>query len=230
MSNSVVVSLGGSLLYEDGSIDIAYVRKISSLLLKFSKKHSIAVCVGGGHPAREYSRAIRELSGNEFMGDRAAIYATRANATVLLSALGMNAFPRVITDFDDAILALNQGKIAVGAGTMEGITTDTDALLLAERVEAKTLFNLSKIDAIYDMDPKKHSHAKKYSKMSHHELIELAAGSDERRAGTNFVFDLMACKIAARSNITLHFVDGRKLEEIEKAMEGKEHGGTLVRD
>ena len=54
--------------------------------------------------------------------------------------------------------------------------------------------------------------------MTHEELIALAVKSDERRAGTNFVFDLIACKLAARSKIELRFVDGWDLVELKKAL------------
>ncbi len=230
MKKKLAISLGGSLLYKNGSIDAHYVREICALLLAESRACAIALSVGGGAPSREYARAVRELTGNEFLADRAAIYATRANATVVLSALGERAFPKVITDFDDAAVALNEGKIPVCGGMIEGITTDTVALLLAERIGAKKLVNLSKVDAIYSGDPRVDARAKKLSLLSHKQLIELAARFDERRATTNFVFDLMACKLAARSNIELHFVDGRDLKQVKNAVEGVKHSGTVVKN
>ena len=230
MKKTIIISLGGSLLYKNGLIDAKYVREITALLLAENRKTPLALTVGGGAPAREYARAVRELTGNEFLADRAAIYATRANATVVLSALGEKAFPKVIADFDDAAIALNEGKIPVCGGMMEGITTDTVALLLAERVGAKKLLNLSKVDAIYSSDPHADAKARKLPLLSHKQLVELAAKSDQRKAGTNFVFDLMACKLAARSNIELHFVDGRDLKQVKNAFAGGKHAGTVVRD
>jgi len=230
MKKILAISLGGSLLYENGSINANYVREISALLLTESKKTAIALSVGGGAPSREYARAVRELASNEFLADRAAIYATRANATIVLSALGEKAFPKVITDLDDAVIALEQDKIPVCGGMMEGITTDTVALLLAERVGAKKLVNLSKIDAIYSSDPRVDPRAKKLSLLTHKQLVELAARFDQRRATTSFVFDLMACKLAARSNIELHFVNGRDLKQVKKALAGANHAGSIVKN
>jgi len=230
MKKILAISLGGSLLYKNGSIDTNYVREICRLLLTESKKTAIALSVGGGAPSREYARAVRELAGNEFLADRAAIYATRANATIVLSALGEKAFPKVITDLDDAAIALEQDKIPVCGGMMEGITTDTVALLLAERVGAKKLINLSKIDAIYSSDPQTDSRAKKLSFLTHKQLVELAAKFDQRHATTNFVFDLMACKLAARSNIELHFINGRDLKQVKNALKGLKHDGTIVKN
>ncbi len=66
-------------------------------------------------------------------------------------------------------------------------------------------------------------------KMSYDELIALAASSDKRKAGTNFVFDLLACKLISRSNIETHFVSGKSLKDVEAAIEGKKHSGTVVK-
>jgi glutamate 5-kinase len=45
-------------------------------------------------------------------------------------------------------------------GTIPGITTDTDSVLLAEAIGAKRLVNISNVDAVYDSDPKKNPNAK----------------------------------------------------------------------
>jgi uridylate kinase len=52
--------------------------------------------------------------------------------------------------------------------------------------------------------------------------------SDKRMAGTNFVFDMLACKLIARSKIETHFVSFRKMDDLESAVEGKKHSGTVV--
>ncbi len=115
-------------------------------------------------------------------------------------------------------------------GTIPGITTDTDAALLAEALHAKKLVNMSNVDAIYDSNPKTNPNAKKYSKLFYTDLVSLAARGDSRRAGENFVFDLVASKIIARSGIEAHFVNGRNLDEVKKAIEGKTHSGTVVKE
>lgn len=229
MKDVIVISLGGSMLFDEkGGIDTGYVRKITGLLEKTSKKYSIVVVVGGGKTAKIYAEAVRELTRNEFHADRIAILGTRMNALMLISVLGHKAYPKVITDLDEAFFALQQGVIAVSAGMLEGLTTDTDAVLFAERLGAKRLINVSKVDAIYTADPKLDRNARKLAKMTHAQLSELAAKSDERKARTNFVFDLVASKLAQRSNIPLHFAHGRKLGEVEKAINNEKHEGTVV--
>ncbi|NUN11755.1 UMP kinase [Candidatus Micrarchaeota archaeon] len=226
---TTVFSLGGSLLFKDGRIDVEYVKAISKYLIDFSKKEKIIICVGGGAFSREYARAIREIAKNEFMADEAAILTTRSNAFVLISALGEKAYPVVLTDFHEAKIAVELGLIGVGAGTLPGITTDACSALYAELLHAGRLINLSN-SAVYDSDPRANPKAKKLSVMPHRQLTALAAEQDSRQAKSNFVFDLFACKICERSNIEVVFVDGRDLAQVKAAFENKKHEGTIVRD
>lgn len=227
---TVVVSLGGSMLFANKGVDIDYLKKSAQLLLRLSKDARLAVVVGGGQFAREYSSAIRESSGNEFLADRAAVLATKANATMVMAALGQAAYPKLIQDPDDAAAGIALGNIPVGCGILEGVTTDFDSMLIAERVKADALVNMSNTDGVYSADPKKDKAAKKLAKMTHQQLVDMATAFDARRAGTNFVFDVVACKVAARAGIELHFVNGRDLKQVENAILGKPHQGTVVKD
>ena len=226
----VVISLGGSMLFmQDGTINTGYVKEFSSLLIDLQKSgQRIAVVVGGGASAKNYAIAARELCGNEFYADRLAIDATRLNAKLLLATLGDHAFPKVIKDIDDSFHAFREGLIPIGAGLLEGMTTDTISALFAERLGANRIVNVSNIDHVYDSDPKKNPSAKAFTEMTHAQLLALAEKSDERKAKTSFVFDVIATKIAARSSIPIAFVDGKKLAEVKKAITGAKFEGTIV--
>jgi len=224
----VVLSLGGSLM-NPGQINVEYLTKIKKLILKLRKKYHFAILCGGGAPARDYARAVREFQGNEFLSDEAAIMLTRANAFLMVAVLGEHAYPNALYDFTKAAEASVMDKIVVMGGTIPGFTTDADAALLAEKFGAKKLVNLSNVEAIYSEDPKKNPKAKRFSKLSHKQLVELANKNDLRTAGTNFVFDNIACKIVARSGIEVHFVKGTDLKQVEAAITGKPHNGTVVR-
>lgn len=228
----IAISLGGSMLFdEQGKFSLTYIRMFCDLLTKIKSHGKHLVCVvGGGRVARDYCDTIRELGGGHFMADRAGILATRLNAQLLIAVLGNNAYPHVVIDADDAADGLATGKIVVAAGMLEGVTTDADAVLFAERVNAVSLVNVSKVPAIYSQDPEVHPKAKRFKEMTHAELTALAAEYDERKAKTKFPFDLVACKLAQRSNIALHFVDGRDLAEVEKAINGEAHAGTIVKN
>jgi uridylate kinase len=212
-----------------GGLNTQYVRKFIDALVPIHESGlPVAVVVGGGRIAGEYTRAVRELGGNEFYADKLAIDGTRLNALYLISGLGKSAYPKVITDLDDAFHAMEEGLIPVGGGLIEGFTTDTVSVLFAERLKACRVVNVSSVDYVYDSDPRTNPKAKRFDSMTHQQLMDLANASDSRKARTNFVFDLIACKLAARSNIPIHFVGGKNIAEVTSAIQGKTHKGTVV--
>lgn len=226
----VVLSIGGSSIIPDGKPDLGFLKAISSLIKR--SRNGFGILCGGGTAARLYANAARELGAGEYEADSIAIRSTKQNAHLLITALkgaGVDVFDRVIDDFELAKEPARKCKAVVMGGTIPGITTDTDSVLLAEAIGAGRLVNVSNVDAIFDSDPRKNPKAKRYSSMSYDELISLAGASDKRMAGTNFVFDMLACKLIARSGIETHFVSFRKMDDLENAIEGRKHGGTVVR-
>lgn len=224
----ITLSIGGSLLVP-GEPDIDYIKKISKVFRKYSKKYKFAIVTGGGADARMYARAMKKIHNNEFLADQAAILSTWQNAYLVLAALQDISYKKLPDTFDEAAEALDHNDIVIMGGTIPGTTTDTVAVLLAERIDSKRLINVSNVEAIYTEDPKKDKNAKKLSVMKHSELAKMAAEKDNRKAGENFIFDILASKLLARSGIEGHFVSGKKLEDLEKAIMGKKHNGTVVK-
>lgn len=229
----IVVSLGGSILFDSkGRFDYDFAGRIALALVRGfqSKGGRLIVLTGGGKRAREYANLAREKTGNEFFADRQAIKATRENAGELIKLLGGSAYGRVLESFDEADVALREGKIGVGGGMLEGLTTDAVAVLFAEKLGAKAVVNLGDTEGIYSADPRKSKSARRIGKMSHEELVKLAVANDSRKAGTHFVFDMVASKLAARGNIELRFANGRDLDQAMAAISGGKFVGTIVRN
>ena len=223
----IVLSLGGSLINTEKSIDKEFLNAIKGTIAK--SEHTFGIVTGGGFAARRYANAVRAKGGNEFEADEAAIKATKENAKAVIAVFGKIAYGKVCAEFNEARKAAKKYKVVVMGGTIPGITTDSDSALLAEAIGAKRLINISNVDAIYDSDPRKNRDAKKFSELDYHRLIHLACEFDTRRAGENFVFDILACKLIARSNIETHFVSGRNLLDLKAAINGKAHDGTVIR-
>src|SRR3989338_8811243 len=58
----IVISLGGSLLYNEREINILYLKKFRSLILAALKKgNRVIIVVGGGWPARQFNQAANKL-------------------------------------------------------------------------------------------------------------------------------------------------------------------------
>jgi len=222
---TVVVSLGGSVLYSGEKFDSAKAKKICGVLNKAAERFNLIVVVGGGPLARKKVEFIRKKGGSEFHADTVAIQATRENAKKVEKLLKNGVF---VTQFSQAPALLAKGKTVVSGGMIPGITTDSVSMLFAEMAGAKRLVNVSNVDGIYDSDPRKNPYAKKFARLTHEKLVRMAAEADSRKARENFVFDLVAAKLSARSKMPLFFSssDSRALE---KALLGiKTYGGTIV--
>ncbi|MEM4554600.1 MAG: UMP kinase [Candidatus Anstonellaceae archaeon] len=226
MKQTIIISLGGSLV-NPGKPDIQYVNSLIRLLR--TTKYKFGIVVGGGRLARKWAQEARKKGASEFEADEAAIDATKKNAQIVIDAIKKDVNRIPCPDFESARQSAKKHRFVVMGGTIPGITTDSDAALLAECLYAKRLVNLSNIDGVYSDNPVKNPNAKKYKKMSYQQLVELAGRHDLRKAGTHFVFDFLACKLIARSKIETHFVHGKNFLDVRKAIEGKQHSGTVVK-
>jgi len=223
---TVVISLGGSLV-NPGEPDGQYVASLVRVLR--TTKYKFGIVVGGGRLARKWADAARKKGASEFEADEAAIEATKKNAQFVIDVIKKDVNRTVCQTFESAREQAKKHRFVVMGGTIPGITTDSDAVLLAECFGAKRVLNLSNIDGIYSDNPVRNHDAKKYPKMGYTQLIDLAGKNDMRKAGTHFVFDFLACKLIARSKIEAHFVHGKNMLDVRKAIEGRPHGGTIVK-
>lgn len=210
-----------------GRPDTQYVASITKMLRRLPFRFGIVV--GGGKGARMMAEKVRKKGGTEFEADEAAIGQTRKNAAFVAKIIGKEANQKIPSEFSDARALSKKHRFVVMGGTVPGITTDSDAVLLAECLGAKRVLNLSNIDGVYSDNPIRNPHAKKFHRMNYEQMIDLAGKNDMRKAGTHFVFDFLACKLIARSKIEAHFVHGKNLLDVRKAVEGRQHGGTVVK-
>lgn len=216
---TVVISIGGSVLFK-GS---AYIKSLASLIEEVAKSRRIAITVGGGKIAREYISLARELGYDETTLDEFGIGVTRLNAKLFAHAIPQ-ASPSVPETIETAYQFFRAGWIVVMGGTTPGHTTDAVAAMLAEKLRAERLVNVTNVDGLYDRDPRLYKDARKIERASYEELIRILSVS-EQSAGQNNAFDLLGAKILKRAGIKLLIVSGENLEVLREAIEGKDAGG-----
>lgn len=221
----VVLSLGGSILFP--SLEENTLAAYAPVLRRLAEQVTLFVVVGGGGEARRYIAAARQMGVDEATCDEIGILVTRLNATLLASALGDDACPRIAASPGEALEYSCSGRIVVMGGVTPAQTTDAVAAVLAERAGADLLVNLTSVDGIYSADPKKDPSARKFARLSPSGLLEIVS-RDSLSAGSNTVMDMVAAKVVQRSGIPLLVLDGRDPANLERALlEGREIG-TLV--
>lgn len=142
----------------------------------------IAIVVGGGN----FWRGAQNESMDRTRADHIGMLATVMNSLALADALEQKDIPvRVQTAIEmceiaeqyirnRAVRHLEKGRVTIfGCGTGNPFfTTDTAAALRAVEINADVILLAKNVDAVYDKDPAKYPDAKKYSRLTHMDVLK----------------------------------------------------------
>ncbi len=226
---TICISLGGSIVSKEKGVDVGFIERFGEMIKK-DKTHKFIIIVGGGYVNRTYLNQVREAVQDDTLLDAMGIYFTRINAMTVKGIFereNMDVHSSIVRDLETLALVNKVHKIVLMGGLIPGITTDCVGIMAAEATRAGTLINMSNVDHVYDKDPRAHKDAKPFGKMSYDQLISLAAEADSRQAKANFIFDLVACKLAKRSHVKVKFVK-EDIKQLQAAINGDNFGGTVV--
>ena len=225
-----VVKYGGSLLINsDGSLNTSRIKKLVDVLVKLKKDSShLVVVIGGGNIARSFISTANQLEVNQTKCDVLGIQASRLNAQLVAFATGPAANPVIPTSIQGALetTTLNPHLITFIGGISPGQSTDAVAALIAEGLSAN-LIRATDVDGIYSKDPELHKNAVLLPEINISELLHLIQES-KHEAGGYALFDLVATKVLARSQISTTFLNGNKPENLLKLTQGKKIGTTIT--
>ena len=196
----VLVKLSGEALAGDlrFGLDPNVLHHIAKEMAQVSAAgHEVAVVVGGGNFVRGETFAS-ERGIERTVADQMGMLGTLMNALALQSALESQGLAvRVQSAIQVAQVAesfirrramrhLEKGRVVIfAAGTGNPyFTTDTAGVLRALEIEADLLVKATKVDGVYDKDPKKHTDAVRYDTLSFQTAIENRLGVMDQTAFT----------------------------------------------
>jgi len=183
----IVLKLSGEALREPGSRDNISPQIVHDVARQIREIHDlgveIALVVGGGNIWRGASASTRgmERATADYMG----MLATVMNGLALQSELeALGVVTRVQTAIEmknvaenfirrRAMRHLELGRVVIFvAGTGNPFfSTDTTAALRASEIGAEVILKATKVDGIYDSDPKKNPDAKRFERLSFNEAL-----------------------------------------------------------
>jgi len=144
----------------------------------------VGLVIGGGNLFR--GAALNQAGLDRVTGDHMGMLATVMNSLAMRDALVranipthvMSAIPMsgVVDHYDrrKAISAIAKGEVIIfSAGTGNPFfTTDSAACLRGIEINADIVLKATKVDGVYDKDPKKYDDAKKFTTLSYDEVLD----------------------------------------------------------
>jgi uridylate kinase len=221
----IVVRIGGSVVASP--INTELMSKYAEIIKATKQQgHGVTVVLGGGALAREFIGIAKNLGLDMTGQDEIAISCSRLFAQLFLKKLGDVACSKVAVTLDDVVQCLSEGKVVVMGGLKPGITTDTVAALVAERVDADLLVKGTDQNGVYDKDPRKFPDAVKLDRLALEDLTKIFEHV-EHKAGIHQIIDPEAIKVLKRKRLKLVVVNGFVPENMLAAIKG-ENVGTVI--
>ncbi len=224
----IVVSVGGSLIIPNDSIDTDFLIKFNNFIRNYVKKGKrFFLITGGGRYMRYYRDAattiISDVTSEDL--DWLAIHVTRVNGHLLRTIFQDIANPRIIENYDRKLKNWKE-PVVIGAGWKPGWSTDYDAVILARDYGANLVINLSNIYHVYDKDPNKFKDARPIKKITWDELEDILPR--KWTPGLNSPFDPVATQLAKKLQLTVVVTNGTDFDNLENIIEGKTFKGTVI--
>ncbi len=190
----------------------------------------ISIVVGGGNIFRGIAASAKGM--DRAQADYIGMLATVMNSLALQEALERNGvFTRVMSAIDMQAVAepyirrramrhLEKGRVVIfAAGTGNPyFTTDTTAALRALEVGAECIMKATKVDGIYDADPKTHPAAVKFEELTYIDVLNLGLQ----------VMDSTAISLCMDNGLPILVFNMETDGNIRRALSG-ERVGTIVR-
>jgi uridylate kinase len=231
----VILKLSGEVLRGGKSGDPIDGVTLSEVCSQVKEIHElgveVCVVIGGGNIFRGLNGEKRGV--DRTTGDYMGMLATVINGLALmdcLEKLGVNTRVQSAIPMNQiaepfilrrAIRHLEKGRVVIFvAGTGNPyFSTDTTAALRASEMHADIIMKATKVDGIYDKDPKKHPDAVKYDQISFIDALKQRLN----------VMDSTAFSLCMDNNVPILVFDLNDEHAIRKAILG-EKIGTLVRN
>ena len=228
----ILLKLSGEALMgkEDYGIDPDVIGRLAQEILDVQRAGAeIGVVIGGGNIFRGAGLASGGM--DRVTGDHMGMLATVMNALAMQDALEkLGAKVRVMSAIkinevcEDyirrrAVRHLEKGRIAIfAAGTGNPFfTTDSAAALRAVEIGAELLLKATKVDGVYDADPKKKKDARRFEHLNYDEVI----------ARDLKVMDTAAIALCRDYDMPLRIYDITRPGDLMRILQGKQIG-TLV--
>ncbi len=233
MYKKVLIKLSGEVMCGEGSRgfdqdNINYLVRQISQVVDYGSKIGIVIGAGNIFRGEELSEIPHSLA------DQIGMLGTVVNGLYLKGALEKHGVKCVVVSqisslpsirpihYDDINLYFEASYVVVFAGGTSNpfFTTDTAAALRAVEMGASVLIKATKVDGVYDSDPKKNKTAQRFEKISYQQAIKLGLR----------VMDMEAFSICGRYKLPIIVLNFFEEGALLKAVRGENIGSIILPD
>ena len=228
----ILLKLSGEALVGDGGfgIDNPTLERIAGEVKEVRELGvEVAVVIGGGNIFRGLAASAHGM--DRASADYMGMLGTVMNSIALQDALeraGCDTRVQSAIEIREvcepyirrrAMRHLEKGRVVIfAAGTGNPyFTTDTAASLRAMEIHADVLLKATRVDGVYDKDPKRHPDARRFSRLSYLEVLQRNLQ----------VMDSTAISLCRDNRLKIIVFDLRQRGNIRQVVTGA-HIGTLV--
>jgi uridylate kinase len=230
----ILLKISGEALMGDQGFGIspAMIEHVSSEVVALCNVGcEVGIVIGGGNIFRGLK--VSESSGiDRVTGDHMGMLATVMNSLAMQDALekkGISTRVMSAIKMDQiaepfirrrAMRHLEKGRVVImAAGTGNPyFTTDTAGVLRAIEIKADIIIKATKVDGVYDSDPKKNINAKKFENITYDEVLSRHLK----------VMDATAVTLCSENNLPILVLNIFDKENLLKAVKGESIGTVVV--
>jgi len=228
----ILLKLSGEALAGDKGFGVETIR-IHQIAAEISDVHKlgveIALVVGGGNFFRGVAEQARDM--DRVSADHMGMLATVINSLALQDALEkQGVFTRVMSALEmnqvaepfirrRALRHLEKGRVVIFAGGTGNpyFSTDTAASLRAMEIKADVIMKATRVNGVYDADPRVVTDAKMFESISYLDVLKLGLR----------VMDATAISLCRENNLPIVIFNMNVLGNIKRVVQG-EKVGSLV--
>ncbi len=230
----ILLKLSGEALMgaQGFGVDPAVAHRIAS---EVHEVHELgvetAIVVGGGNFIRGIAASANGI--DRVVADHMGMLATVVNALALQDAIEKTGSPtRVVTAIEMREIAepfirrrvtrhLEKGRVVVLAGGTGNpyFSTDTAAALRAMEIKAEVVLKATKVDGVYDADPKKVPTATRYDEISYLDVLSRGLG----------VMDTTAISMCMDNNLPIIVFNLNVPGNLKRVVLGEKIGSRVAR-
>lgn len=221
MRNTIVLKIGGSILYDHLlNINFDILKRVKDWYWENRDQYdNIVLVTGGGGLSRSMQDKIAGSIGGDMNYHNIAMSLTQTNAAMLAAYLEDPEIylPKKLGDAYEYLIE-DRGKTMVSGGLKVGWSTDMDAAVFADILESGRIHKVSNVDHVYDKDPKEFFDAKLIKDITwedYFKMFDILPGQ-QHEPNAHIPVDVQCSQFCSRKNIAFHITGGKNLEEMQK--------------